>query len=114
MLIKVSSLARVAGIVLAVVAGFVALGTLNTSLILVVLGLIAGITLAADRMVVTGVMVVVMPAVGSALANVPAIGAQLSAVAGNIAIAAAASLATAFAMMLLGRIKTDIGGLTAG
>ncbi len=114
MLNKVSSLARVAGIVLAVVAGFVALGTLNTSLILVVLGLIAGITLAADRMVVTGVMVVVMPAVGSALANVPAIGAQLSAVTGNIAIAAAASLATAFAMMLLGRIKTDIGGLTAG
>ena len=114
MLNKVSSLARVAGIVLAVVAGFVALGTLNTSLILVVLGLIAGITLAADRTAVTGVMVVVMPAVGSALANVPAIGAQLSAVTGNIAIAAAASLATAFAMMLLGRIKTDIGGLTAG
>ena len=114
MLNKVSSLARVAGIVLAVVAGFVALGTLNTSLILVVLGLIAGITLAADRMVVTGVMVVVMPAVGSALANVPAIGAQLSAVADNVAIAAAASLATAFAMMLLGRVKTDIGSLTAG
>lgn len=113
MLNKVSFLARIAGIVLAVVAGFVALGTLNTTLVLVILGLIAGITLTPDRMVVIGVMVLALPAIGTALSAVPGIGAQLSAVAGNVAIAAAASLATAFALMLMNRVKTDFGGLTA-
>jgi hypothetical protein len=113
MLNKVSYLARVAGVLLAIVAGFVALGTLNTALALVALGLVAGLTLSADRMVVTGVMVLVLPAVGTALTAIPAVGAQLSAVAGNLAVAAAASLATAIAMMLLDRVKGDIGGLTA-
>ena len=113
MLNKVSSLARVVGIVLAIVAGFVALGTLDTTLVLVVLGLIAGLSLTADRMVLTGVMVLVLPAVGAALAIIPGIGAQLMAVTGNLAMLAAASLGTAFALVIYERVKSDLGSLTA-
>jgi hypothetical protein len=113
MLNKISSLARAAGIVLAVVAGFVALGTLNTGLVLVVLGLIAGLSTGADRIIVTGVIVLVLPAVGTALMAIPMIGTQLSAVAGNIATVAAAALAVAIAVALFNRVKDDLGGLTA-
>ena len=113
MLDKISSLARAAGIVLAVVAGFVALGTLDTVLVLVVLGLIAGLSTGEGRIVVTGVMVLVLPAVGAALMAIPMIGTQLSAVAGNIATVGAAALAVAIALALFNRVKGDFGGLTA-
>ncbi|MCZ8019736.1 hypothetical protein [Novosphingobium sp.] len=113
MLNKVSSLARAAGIVLAIVAGFVALGTLDTTMVLVVLGLIAGLSLAADRVVLTGVLVLLMPAVGTALATLPGVGAQLAAVAGNLGTLGAASIGTAFALLLYNRVKEDLGSLTA-
>ena len=113
MLNKVSSLARAAGIVLAIVAGFVALGTLDTTMVLVVLGLIAGLSLAADRVVLTGVLVLLMPAVGTALATLPGVGAQLSAVAANLGTLGAASIGTAFALLLYNRVKEDLGSLTA-
>ena len=51
MLNKISGLARALYIVLAIVAGFVALSGMNVPLILVVLGLIAGIYFAQDRFV---------------------------------------------------------------
>ena len=51
MLNKISGLARSLYIVLAIVAGFVALGGMNVALLLVVLGLIAGISMPRDRLV---------------------------------------------------------------
>ena len=45
MLNKVSGLARSLAILLAIIAGFVALGAMDVALVLVVLGLIAGISL---------------------------------------------------------------------
>ena len=45
MLNKISGLARALYIVLAIVAGFVALGMMNVPLVLVVLGLIAGLAM---------------------------------------------------------------------
>lgn len=113
MLNKVSSLARALSIILAVVAGFVALGELNTALALVVLGLISGISMPTERMMGVGVTVLVLPAVGAALGNVPAIGAQLGAVAGNVALTAAAALGAALALYLFNMVKTDLMGLTA-
>ncbi len=113
MLNKVSGFARALNLVLAIVAGFVALGTLNVALVLVVLGLISGITMAADRFVPTAVTVLVLPAVGLALSLIPMIGEQLNAVAGNIALAGAAALASAIAIMAYGLIKDGLLGLTA-
>ena len=51
MLKKISGLARALYILLAVVAGFVALGMMNVALVLVILGLLAGITMPKERMV---------------------------------------------------------------
>ena len=113
MLNKVSSLARAAGIVLAVIAGFVALGGLNVALVLVVLGLIAGLSTGADRVVLTGVMVLVLPVVGAALKNIPEIGDRLDAVTTNVALVGAGALATAIALVLYHRVMGDVKGLTA-
>ncbi len=113
MLNKVSSLARALSIILAIVAGFVALGTLNTALVLVVLGLISGISMPTDRMMGVGVTVLVLPAIGMALGHIPMIGEQLGAVAGNIALTAAAALASALAIYLFNLVKNDLMGLGA-
>lgn len=113
MLNKVSSLARALSIVLAVVAGFVALGELNTALVLVVLGLISGASMASDKMTGMGVSVLALPVVGTALANIPTVGAQLSAVAGNLATGAAGALAAAIALYLFNTVKGDLAGLSA-
>ena len=51
MLKKIGGLARALYIVLAIVAGFVALGAMDVALILVVLGLVAGLAVPRDRMV---------------------------------------------------------------
>ncbi len=113
MLNKVSSLARALSIILAIVAGFVVLGTLNTALVLVVLGLISGISMPSDRMTGVGVTVLVLTEIGKALGYIPMIGEQLGAVAGNIALTAAAALGSALAIYLFNLVKTDLMGLTA-
>lgn len=113
MLNKVSSLARALSIILAVVAGFVALGGLNTALVLVVLGLISGISMPTDRMTGVGVAVLVLPALGMALMNIPTIGEQLNAVAGNIALGAAGALSSATALYLFNLVKDDLMGMGA-
>lgn len=113
MLNKVSGLARALNLVLALVAGFVALGTLNVELVLLVLGLVSGLTMSAERYVPTAVTVVVLPMVGTALGLIPTIGGQLNAVAGNIALAGAGALASAIAIMAYGLVKDGALGLTA-
>ena len=55
MLNKIGGLARALYIVLAIVAGFVALGVMNVPLVLVVLGLIAGISMPKEGMVLAAV-----------------------------------------------------------
>ena len=45
MLMKIGGLARALAIILAIVAGFVALNMMNVPLVLVVLGLIAGLAM---------------------------------------------------------------------
>jgi hypothetical protein len=113
MLNKVSSLARALSIILAVVAGFVALGTLNTALVLVVLGLVSGLTMPNERMMGVGVSVLVLPAVAAALGLIPMIGEQLGAVAGNVALTAAGALGSAIAIYLFNMVKDELTGLTA-
>ena len=81
MLKKISGLARALYIVLAIIAGFVALGTMNVALVLVVLGLIAGIAMPRERLVLALAAVIALPLLGAALTNIPMIGAQLNAVA---------------------------------
>jgi len=100
MLKKIGGLARALAIVLAIVGGFVALTMMNLPLVLVVLGLIAGLAMPEDRLVLTTVTLIALPVIGAALATIPASGAQLAAVCGNLQLAIAGGLATTIAIRL--------------
>jgi hypothetical protein len=111
MLKKIGGLARALYILLAIVAGFVVLGKMDVTLVLVVLGLVAGLAVPRDRMVLLAALVIALPMVGTALGHIPAIGAQLTAVAGNLQMAAAGSLATALAIFLYELVMEGVTGL---
>ena len=100
MLNKISGLARSLYIVLAIVAGFVALGGMNVALVLVVLGLIAGISMPRERLVLALAAVLALPLIGTALGNIPTIGQQLGAVMANLQLGVAGAAATALAILL--------------
>ena len=111
MLTKISGLARALYIVLAIVTAFVALGTLDVALTLVVLGLLAGITMPRERMVLAAATVIALPYIGTALGNIPAIGAQLNAFALNLQIGVAGALASALAIFLYHLVIEGVTGL---
>src|SRR3982750_215011 len=71
MLMKIGGLARALYVVLAIVAAFVALNMMNVPLALVVLGLVAGLAMQQDKMVLAAVTLVALPMVGAALGNIP-------------------------------------------
>jgi hypothetical protein len=111
MLNKLSGLARSLYIILAIVAGFVAMGGMNVALVLVVLGLIAGITLPRDRLVLAAVSVVALPVIGTALTNIPVVGTQLNAVTANLALGICGAAATAIAMFLYDLVMDGVSAL---
>lgn len=110
---KVTGLARALGILLAVVAGFIAIPGLNVALVLVVLGLISGITMAQERFTAVALYVLVLPLVGTALNTIPMIGEKLNTVTGGLALAAAGALGSAIAIRLFAVVKEDLMGLGA-
>jgi hypothetical protein len=114
MLTKISGLARSIYIILAIVAGFVAMGGLNVALGLVVLGLIAGITMPRDRMALAAATIIALPMIGTALANIPAIGERLGAVMGNLQLGIAGAFAMALAMFLYELAMQGVTGLAGG
>ena len=113
MLNMISGLARTLYILLAIVAGFVALTMMNVPLVLVFLGLIAGITLPAERQVLAIVTVIALPILGAAMTNIPAIGEQLAAVMGNLQMGMAGAVTTALAIRLYGLAVEGVPGLGA-
>ena len=111
MLMKIGGLARAIAIVLAIVAGFMALNMMNVPLTLVVLGLVAGLATAEDRLLMTTVTLIALPIVGTALTQIPTIGAQLNAVALNLQLAMAGALATVVAIRLYHLTMDGVVGL---
>ena len=114
MLNKIGGLARAIYVILAIVGGFIALGSMNLPLILVVLGLIAGLAMPRDKLVLAMVAVVALPFMGTALATIPMIGAQLNTVMLNLQMGAAGSSATALMIMLFELVIASLTGLTGG
>jgi hypothetical protein len=112
MLNKLSGLARTLYIIIAIVAAFVAMAGVNVALVLLVLGLIAGITTPRDRLVLAMAAVIALPLIGTALTNIPAIGQQLGAVMGNLQIAIAGVATTVLALMLYELAMAGVTGLT--
>jgi hypothetical protein len=114
MLMKIGGLARALAIILAIVAGFVALNMMNVPLVLVVLGLVAGLAMPEDRLVLSTVTLVALPIIGMALTNIPTVGANLNAVALNIQMALAGSIATSVAIRLYHMTMDGVMGLAGG
>jgi hypothetical protein len=114
MLNKISGLSRTLYILLAVIAGFVALGTMDVALALVVLGLIAGISLPRDRMVLAAATIIALPIIGTAVGHIPMIGAKLTAVTANLQLGMAGSFATAMVIILADLAMDGITGLAGG
>jgi hypothetical protein len=114
MLNKISGLARALYIMLAVVTAFVALGMMNVALVLIVLGLIAGITMPRERMVLAAATVIALPIIGTALTNIPTIGAQLNAMALNLQLGIAGALASAMAIYLYELAMDGVMGIMGG
>ena len=111
---KIGGLARSLYILLAVIAGFVAMGGVNVALVLVVLGLISGLSMPRERLVLALAAVIALPLIGTALATIPAIGAQLGAVMANLQLGVAGAAATAMAMLLYELTMEGIIGLAGG
>jgi hypothetical protein len=80
MLAKISGLAGALSIILAILAALIAIPNLDVSLVLVVLGLIAGVGIAAERIVGFLVAVLAYPALGAALGLLPMVGEKLNAI----------------------------------
>jgi len=112
MLMKIGGLARALYVILAIVAAFVPLTMMNVPLALVVLGVIAGLAMMQDKMVLAGVIAVVLPIIGTALGNIPTIGAQLTAICTNLQLGVAGALATAVAILLYQLVMGGLTGLT--
>ena len=114
MLMIIGGLARTLGILLAIVAAFVAIGTMNIPLLLVVLGLVAGLAMPEERLLLALATVIALPIVGGALSQIPAIGAQLNAVALNLQMAMAGAVATAIAIKLFHLAMEGAMGVMGG
>jgi len=112
MLMKIGGLARAIAIVLAIVAAFVPLAGMNVPLALVALGIIAGLAMAEDRVLLATATVIALPIVGAALGNIPSVGAQLTAICGNLQLAMAGALATSIAMRMYHLAMDGVMGLT--
>ena len=110
---KIIALARAAAIILAVVTAFVAIASLNVALVLVSLGLIAGLGYGEDDMTRLVLTVLVLPVAGAALTNIPTVGAQLEVVATNLAVVVAGAAATVLAIRCFNLVKDDLAGLVA-
>jgi hypothetical protein len=109
---KIAGLARLLATLLAIVAGFVAIPNVNVALVLVVLGLIAGVKYTQEQLPGLVLVVLVLPLAGAALAVIPTVGEQLQAVALNIALAAAGVAATVIGMRLFNNSKEDVSAWT--
>jgi len=111
MLMKIGGFARALAIILAIVGGFVTLNMMDVPLVLVALGLIAGLAMTDERMLLATATVIALPIIGTALTQIPAIGAKLDAVALNLQMAMAGSIATAIAIKLYHFTMDGVMGL---
>jgi hypothetical protein len=82
--------------------------------VLVILGLLAGITMPKERMVLAAATVIALPMIGAALGHIPTIGTQLTAMAGYLQIGIAGALASAIAIYLYHLAMEGVMGIIGG
>ena len=111
---KIGGIASTLAILLAIVGGVVNIPGLDVALVILVLAIIAGIWADQDNAVRMFLAVLVLPVVAAALASIPAVGGYLSAIFGNVAIAAAGVSASLIARRIYEMVMGTITGLTSG
>jgi hypothetical protein len=113
MLNKISGLSGALATLLAIVAAFVAIPNLDVGVVLVVLGIVAGIGLSDDGMPKMGMATIALPVAATALATLPSLGTQLGAVASGWGLACAGSFACGVAIRAVNRMIATVKGLGA-
>ena len=110
---KVGGLATLLAVLLAIVTGFVAIPGMDTALIILILGIIGGIVADQDGAIRMFLAVLVLPAIGAALGAVPAVGGYLTAIFGNLAVAAAGVSAMLVARRLYEMVMDTVKGFSS-
>jgi len=113
MLAKVSGLAISLAIVLAVVAGVVAIPGLNVTLLILVLGIVGGISAPQDGAIRMFLAVLALPVIGAALGGIPMAGEYLTAIFNNITAAAAGASATLVARRIYDMVMDGVRGFSS-
>jgi hypothetical protein len=108
MLNKVTGLAGALGVLLAIVTAFVPIAALNTGLVLVVLGMIRGITVEDEAMPRMGIAAIALPVAGGVMATLPALGTQIGALLGGLAMLAASVFAVG---VVIRAVKTSLAAV---
>ena len=116
MLSKITGLARLVNIVLAIVAGLVVIpgldgATLTTTLI--VIGLVAGLATTRDQMTNLLIAAIALPVIGNVLGNLPQLGGYLADIFTNLGVAVAGHAAMGVALTVYHIATSDLKGLTA-
>lgn len=110
---KVGGLATLLAVLLAIIAAFVAIPGVEAALIILILGIIGGIAADQDGAVRMFLAVLVLPVVGAALGSIPAIGEYLTAIFGNLAVAAAGVAATLIVRRLYDMTMGTVKGFSS-
>lgn len=109
---KIGGLVSALGIILAIVAGVVNIPGLDVALVILLLGIVAGITASQDSAVRMFLAVLVFPAIGAVLSGVPVVGGYLAAIFGNLAILAAGASASLVARRLYEMVLGGVKGMS--
>ena len=110
---KVGGLATLLAVLLAIVAAFVAIPGVDAALLILILGIVGGIAADQDGAVRMFLAVLVLPAVGAALGAIPAVGEYLTAIFGNLGVAAAGVSATLIARRVYDMVMGSIKGFSS-
>lgn len=111
---KLTGLASLAAIILAIVAGVMPNLGFDAGMIILILGIIAGISADQDNAVRMFLAVLVLPVVAAGLGGLEAIGGYLAGIFGNLAVAATGISATLIARRIYEMVMANIQGLTGG
>ena len=102
---KLYAVARLIGVVLAIVAAFVAIP--NVALALLILGAVAAIGNDMDRNVKLMIGAVVLTLTAKSLEAVPAVGVPLAAIFANVGIAFVGASVMAITLLIVNRVRAD-------
>jgi hypothetical protein len=111
---KLTGLASLLAVILAIVAGVMPNLGFDAGMIILILGIIAGISADQDNAIRMYIAVLVLPVVAAGLGGLEAVGVYLSGIFGNLAVAATGISATLIARkvyeMAMGNVQTLTGG----